>query len=54
MPDALNEPEVINQIIAWAERRSVAREVGQRLGYTYPEDLDERVVKYVYKIKDMK
>jgi aminoglycoside 6-adenylyltransferase len=34
--------------------RKVAREVGQRLGYTYPEDLDERVVKYVYKIKNLK
>jgi aminoglycoside 6-adenylyltransferase len=34
--------------------RKVAREIGERLGYTYPEDLDERVVKYVQKIKDMK
>jgi aminoglycoside 6-adenylyltransferase len=34
--------------------RKVAQDVGQRLGYVYPEDLDERVVKYVQKIKDMR
>jgi aminoglycoside 6-adenylyltransferase len=34
--------------------RKVAREVGERLGYAYPMDIDNRVVKYVQKIKDMK
>lgn len=33
--------------------RKVAREVGQALGYAYPEDMDSRVLKYLYKIKNM-
>lgn len=34
--------------------RKVAREVGQHLGYAYPEALDTRVVKYLYRVMDMK
>ncbi len=34
--------------------RKVAREVGDRLGYAYPEDIDTRVVEYLYRVKDMK
>jgi aminoglycoside 6-adenylyltransferase len=34
--------------------RSVATEVGKRLGYCYTEDMDSRVVKYLQKVRDMK
>ncbi len=34
--------------------RKVAREVGRHLCYTYPEDLDKHVVKYILKIKEGK
>lgn len=30
--------------------RKVAREVGDHLGFAYPEDMDSRVLKYLYKI----
>jgi aminoglycoside 6-adenylyltransferase len=33
--------------------RRVAKEVGNRLGYAYPGDIDSRVVKYLYRVKDM-
>jgi aminoglycoside 6-adenylyltransferase len=34
--------------------RKVAQEVGQKLDYVYPEDLDSRMIKYLYKIKETK
>jgi aminoglycoside 6-adenylyltransferase len=34
--------------------RRVAREVGERLGYAYPEDMDARVVKYLNMVKNDK
>ena len=33
--------------------RRVAREVGKSLGLTYPEDLDQRVVRYLLKVKQL-
>jgi aminoglycoside 6-adenylyltransferase len=32
--------------------RRVARDVGDRLGYLYPEELDERVTSYVRRLRD--
>jgi hypothetical protein len=32
----------------------VAREVGNKLEYTYPEEMDSRVVKYLQKVKNIK
>jgi aminoglycoside 6-adenylyltransferase len=34
--------------------RKVAREVGQRLGYAYPQNLDSRVIEYLQKVKKKK
>jgi aminoglycoside 6-adenylyltransferase len=34
--------------------RKVAREVGNKLEYTYPEEMDSRVVKYLQKVKNIK
>jgi aminoglycoside 6-adenylyltransferase len=34
--------------------RKVTQEVGRRLGYAYPSEIDSRVLKYLYKIKDMR
>lgn len=34
--------------------RKVAKEVGERLGYDYPHDLDERVVRYLLAVKELK
>jgi aminoglycoside 6-adenylyltransferase len=34
--------------------RKIAREVGERLGYAYPEEIDSNVVKYLYHIRDVK
>src|SRR4030043_1519329 len=33
--------------------RKVAREVGKRLSYAYPEDMDSRVVKYLQKVRSL-
>ncbi len=33
--------------------RKVASQVGERLGYAYPDDLDRRVVAYVEKVKNL-
>ena len=32
--------------------RRVARDVGDRLGYAYPDGLDERVTAYVRRLQD--
>jgi aminoglycoside 6-adenylyltransferase len=34
--------------------RKVAREVGNKLGYAYPSEIDSRVVKYLYHVRDKK
>ena len=34
--------------------RKVAKEVGERLGYSYPHELDERVMRYLLAVKELK
>jgi aminoglycoside 6-adenylyltransferase len=51
-PGAEDDWDSLFRIIALF--RKVAREVGDELGYLYPEELDRRVVKYLHKVKESK